>query len=360
MAGPGDKPIDLSEFTADVAARTSESEEALTRRASTDPSEDALWTAVRHRPEYELQAEREALEGITSQYPDELKRLFRWFGGNQDWDPEGGVLNPIAGEREGFAPPSVEEIRDALAENPELYAEKIRQGFTRLLIVPEGGHLAWMLDAYTRTVSKLARGGVLGSEYSDAAGYEQIRFSLDHMARADLWGYVVDENTDELQTKEERIQTKGRDAAWRAYLVQDTAERELRNPLATEKALIMPSQTVMVVTQRGETYDWSILGTDLTEGEVGLTPESYIALSMQYLLEHDDLLDTDGTTALFGIRAHDESLGMPYMSRRSGSHKLGFSISDGHLHAPGDRQYVVDGVRTAVPIRMPLSEDGGS
>jgi hypothetical protein len=349
------EPVDFSDFTADVAARTGESSENLTGRSEpVAEGEDVLLDHAARLPDALF--EREPLLEIAAQYDAATKRLFEWFGGHEDWRPEGGVLQPLDGHGKEFILPTREHIMDALDANPELYSEKIKQGFTKLLIVPEGAHLAHLMDAWNRL---LQRGIALPSGSSQkAVGWTLGKHRIDDMcdlARTEF-GYV-ESYGDEPVIKADRLAEEGVNSAWRVCLVQDIASEGRGDAVRGESVTVTASRP-FVKARRDGGFARCVLGTGATRGEQGLTPESYLALSADYLLQHGKLLDAASYTVLLGFKPVETEGGVIYMARDSDDHKLTFDLRPS-TEIPGVTvPNRFSGLRTVVPIPLLIDESG--
>lgn len=346
-----DQPIDLSDFVADVAQRTGETADSLTGRVGTGArSDDVL--RVTARTENEKSLEEEVFHALGEQYVHARFSLREWFGTSREVTIGMRELKPTAANGQSYPIPEWDSIAEALRENLGLYRLKYSQGFSRLLLVPEGAELPSMFVAVTEALKDRGRRNLLDEScYADGA----LSLSQSGTERlADMRGIgYVDEYSTRPRSKRLRLASEGAALAWRVYLVQDIQSEERENLPGDETALIYGGKAPIVTARRGRKVVQSALGRGKLRGEVGLTPEAYLALSMQYAFETGRLLDTKSATPLLGVEPYEEKDGVLYMTRQWANNMLEFTISATHLQSFAPQKGVVYGVRTAVPIRIP-------
>lgn len=350
MAKP-DQIIDHSDFVADVAQRTGETADTLTGRIGTDArSDDVLRVAA--RIEHEKSLEEEVFHALGEQYTHARLSLEEWFGESREVTVGMRELRPTAANGESYPIPEWDSIAEALQESLELYTLKYSQGFTRLLLVPEGAELPPMFTAVTEALKDRGRRNLLDEScYADGA-LSLSQSGTERMAGMRGVGYV-DEYSKRPRSKKLRLASEGAALAWRVYLVQDVESEERENLPSDETALIYGGKAPIITARRGGKMVQSVLGRGKMRGEVGLTPEAYLALSMQYVFETGRLLDTKAATPLLGVEPYEEKDGVLYMTREGTGNMLQFTISDSHLQTFAPEKGIVYGVRTAVPIRFP-------
>ncbi len=345
-----DGPIELGDFTADVAQRIGGSAEELTRRGGTEAREDVLLQAAAREERTELRRE-EVIHALGEQYTPERMRLLSWFSADLEWIPGQHALRPVAGDGELYPIPEWDDIEIALRENQEFYAAKFEQGFTRLLIVPEGAELSALLSGANDELMRQGKKNALDVSCYANGGLSLSMVGVENMARMQDVGYV-DEFSKKPRSKKQRLRSQGAHLAWRVYLVQDIEEENRENVPLDETATLHVGKAPIITARRGGKWVESVLGRGKMRGEVGLTPEAYVALSMQYTLDTGRLLDMKFETTLLGVRPNDERDGVLFMTRSGQSSALDFNISDLHWDTDERTTGTVTGVRTAVPVRF--------
>ena len=353
-----DQQIDFSDFTAEVADRTGSTPEQLTDRSDGTVSRDSDLLA-RARAERAPDGSSEIIAEVLWQYDTERKRVLGWVGSSPDMDSETYELI-YGGER--LAPmPTFEQIHDALHANPEVYARKIEQGFTKLLIVPFGARITTLLDAYQQDVTIASEGGALLDSDGTPIDEEAMPAVTEDPAlyvNADTHKrvcYSPEGIPNRARTKEEEIVNQAV-SGWQVLLVEDVSAPGLENAdIRNKVAFFEDGFGPLVMMQARDGVSDAALGRGDLEHEVGLTLESYLALAHQYLCEERKLLDLRSTTLLLGMYEKAEKM-IPIVSRDSASRVLQIDELSTVVSATGAAT-TYEGVRTAVLVDM-LPEHG--
>ncbi len=308
--GP-DQPIDLSEFTEDVARVTGETVGEIAGR--TPESADDLLAASRKKEE------RENREKVIERLPKELQGVleeYRHCVGRLSWllerQPGTGALGCKRIDGHFAIMPNMLEVAERLKANETEYLQKVREGFDTLLIVPFGMRLDAMQDKY-RLVLDSARsigGGVFDSEGKPfeipSNPTKNSAVQDEPIERTKPYYYGTPSMTE--QRTKDRILEEESTEAWRVFLVEDPVAKGLID-LPT-KEHVAASRTI------DQARDWLYpygafatrprvyqdrLQTDRTfRGEQGMDLETYLVLAMRQLEVGRQALDIHSQTVLLG------------------------------------------------------------
>ena len=153
-----DQPIDLRDFTREVARVSGKDAATFTGRGEGD-NVDAPLLAVAQ------QDSGESIQDLIDTLPTELQAVVSEYEhqvatieGLLERHPETNV--PVCLTIEGhFAEiPSMREVAERLKADEETYRRKAREGFSHLLLVPFGMRLDMFEEAYNQTLSFAVKG----------------------------------------------------------------------------------------------------------------------------------------------------------------------------------------------------------
>lgn len=160
------EPVDFSDFTADVAARTGSSADELSGRAGPAEAADPLVASARESQARHSSAESSssdlASRSILPLYEGEVERLKQWVKPRKNSIIE--ALDTLAySERNGIdhEAPSLEQLAERIAQNPRLYAEKVEEGFDDLCLVPNALPFGAASNEFIETARTVALRGEL-------------------------------------------------------------------------------------------------------------------------------------------------------------------------------------------------------
>ena len=294
-----------ADFTAAVAAETGVPAAELTRRADpvVDPDDNLL--ALAKAANAGRKAERggdlpDILRPLADQYEDQVQKLLAIGCELRD-----GSLSFTGIDGQVYTLPDQEGIEKLLAEKADLLIEKSEQGFDRLLLVPFGMSIDHLAEQYEAALREAHANGRLcdvdGSQLD--LNTEQPVYDWVEMRQADLNNEIVydpkrfDDNHGG-KTKAEML-ADGATPGWQILLVEDVERQGLGNNPRENAAQTVGDRPQLVTNHSSNDY-LSKFGEEPYQGEVGLTPEAYIALVLNELKEHGKVLDTETGTFLTG------------------------------------------------------------
>jgi len=187
--------------------------------------------------------------------------------------------------------PSYDEILKRLEANAELLEQKREQGFTELLLVPIGTPLSFLIDR-TRDliVKKHKEGKLLGTdgEKPELDENEPVYVANEYQD-ADKNGDLVyypknfDQTNHGGKTKEEIIAETG---GWQLELIEDLPDLPAKGK-GKEKA----GRKQFDAVQSPEQYLAKIQTDSQYANEQFTTPEAQLAYFIQYLVQHNQVID---------------------------------------------------------------------
>ncbi len=363
MSDPSSRqPVELADFTAEVAQATGEKADALSRRPGVEAIDPLLARAEAAEPlqHQDSLAERieqlpEGLRDIADQYQEQFSALT--FAKLMDMDPSSGEFGCTTIEGAFAKFPSLSEVVDRILDDAEGYAAKVDQGFNRLLLVPFGMRLDQLQDGYDHVLAEQlkTKGHVV------AGGSQLVTMRTSHLAPAAdtqieplerVQGYrYVSFHREE--TKDGLLQGDP-DMAWRVFLVEDPTECDLVD-------LPVRSNTAhqRVDAGRGRLYPFRDAKTtpqelqkELNEavfrGEQGMDRETYYTLALQELRRTGQVLDCFSKTVLLGTYEdfNDSMQISRYYPTASFESNPGFIVYQSHL----DDDRLEAGLRTVVEV----------
>ena len=222
--------------------------------------------------------------------------------------------------------PSVEEIKNHFLSNPNI-KQKVDQGFTRLLIVPFGALLKFLVEKTETLIRKHKIEGKLldrnGKELihcePDAVSISTSQLMADVSGELRYYSDFFDWDTCNGQTKKELLSTVSSKSPFLGYhillLQQDTTIPE-------EGAGV--SRGGRRAMERGKTpheYLKELRSNPVYVGEQGLTPEDWLALFSTNLNQNNTVIDdtgngVDGVKFLIGSYFYqDHSVPLAHWSR---------------------------------------------
>lgn len=358
MADPG-APMDFTDFSARVARQAGVSEGELTDRRSPNNAAEAILVA-KARTERAPESDIELLQDLVDQYLVERQRVVTWLGSIDALDERSTEL--FYGDERLSAMPTHEELREALVASASFYADKYRQGFTRLLVVPFGATIERLTAAYQGSVAECIKNGELLAPDGSSIDFQSASVTDDEIRirATDTNGtcrYVERGKIGEGITKRAAIQAQPF-RGWQILLVEDIEAEDLSTVRPADAIDYIDRKKPPILTRfRKERTECDVLGEGPFIGEIGLTPESYLALADQYLYEHGKVLDTEGSrcTVLLGVYKSEPNRHI-YMGRPNEFNQLTLGAWYGFDHS-GQTLPKFTGVRTAVPVDLSIAAE---
>jgi hypothetical protein len=191
-------------------------------------------------------------------------------------------------ELNGEMPPTLAQIQTGFAENPQFFKEKIKQGFTKLIIVPAGAGIEVLRQKYAQLLRNHASASTLFGEGAPGVSALNAGKALNTAEPVYKWdGYdkqqmvylptSFDKNNHGGLTKDEFIAQRG---AWQVLLVEETPiPRKGRGQIINGR-----KQLEAELSPIG--YLGLIKGDPMYTGEEGMTPELSL---MKYITRLEQL-----------------------------------------------------------------------
>ncbi|MEK7586993.1 MAG: AAA family ATPase [Patescibacteria group bacterium] len=260
---------------------------------------------LKNRAEALLGEEGKESESSLDSWPEHFRS--QYDSGHQIWEKL-GLIQRLSGGGEGlvgingqeYAFPTFAEIAKRLEAKKELIKEKIKQGFTRLLIVPFGSRIDDLMEKYKQLIlGHHSQGKLLATKKNLTDPNQLLELDInkpfwiwDQYKNADLEGNLVYypkefiKDTDKKKgghggkTKTE-ILAENENAGWSVVLV----ENDPNIPRAGQGKIFNSRQRL----EAGKTPTEYLAELDSVES--GLTPEGWLTLAIIYLEETNQVID---------------------------------------------------------------------
>ncbi len=274
--------------------------QALTKKADASIDDDAVFdAAVNEINEKLLAAELEQLDeliGIKKQYESQLEVLRNAGLLSQLSDGSDGIIGVDATE---YPIPSLLSIVQRFCEDGnkyELLRRKVEQGFTKMIMVPFASQLHLLLFAYAeRLRAHKAADQLFGVSDSPAAnpltGVQELQLDMNvptftrsayNTQKPVYFPTSFDPENHGGLTRQEAISQKG---AWQVYLIEETPIP--KKDQGANKNGRRQLEAGLKFTQ----YLEMLQADPQYEGEIGLTPESWLMRAMTRLKERGEVID---------------------------------------------------------------------
>jgi hypothetical protein len=191
----------------------------------------------------------------------------------------------------GTPRPTLEQVRDRLLAKQELCAQKIEQGFRKLLLVPFGMSISDLAKLYEDELKEHNVKGMLFAEADPATplaldtnqpvlvwdGYknEEMRYFPDQFDQANPSGFSKQEVLD-------------RDGPWQVVLVEDTPIPRVGN------GQVLLGRKQLEAGESPGAYLAKLKTDPQYAGEEGLTPELWLMKALTRLAEQNQVIDDHG------------------------------------------------------------------
>ena len=237
----------------------------------------------------ETQERLEKKFDLKKQYQEQVKALIET--NVIELLPDSGKLGVYDINNQECPIPSYEEILKRMEKNAEFLEKKKEQGFTKLLLVPIGTPLSFLIDR-TRDliVKKHKQGKLLGTDGEKLELNEsQPVYAGDIYKDADKTGDLVyypqkfDKKNHGGKTKEEMIKETG---GWQIELIEDLPDLP-----GEKKGKEVGGRKQMEANQSPEQYLKTQQTDKQYEGEKFTTPEAQLMYFIQYLQTNNQVID---------------------------------------------------------------------
>ena len=191
--------------------------------------------------------------------------------------------------------PSYEEIRERMKAETEMLDKKREQGFTRLLLVPIGMKLSEIVDKAGKLIIKKHKDGkLLGTDGTKLELDENQPIYVDDIYKdADVKGDLVygvkkfDKVNHGGKTKEELLKDKDNpNPGWQVMFIEDMPDLP-----AQGKGKEIEGRKQLEANQSPEQYLETIQTDKQYQGEQFTTPEAQLIYLLQYLQNHNQMID---------------------------------------------------------------------
>ncbi len=194
--------------------------------------------------------------------------------------------------------PTPQEIEAALGNDP-VYAEKMRQGFTKLIIVPFAAPLGFLSSALGKATARASEKSPLVSTNGDPleCNTDEPIYVWDEYNNADVVGKLI-YNPKQFTPQNHGGTTKqallkNPKEAWRVYFLEENADIPRQGQIKTI------NERPQIESNKTPTEYLALVQTPPYTHESGLTPEAEIIHALHHLKVHNRIInDYQGTGSL--------------------------------------------------------------
>ncbi|MFA6428258.1 MAG: hypothetical protein WCW02_01815 [Candidatus Buchananbacteria bacterium] len=200
-----------------------------------------------------------------------------------------GKLGIEAINKKEYPIPTLEKIEEMIIEKRKFLETKIPQGFVKLVIVPFGLPLDYLIKAYGDALSEHhQQGKLLDTQNKPLKLTEEPINDWAGYAKADEKGDLVyfpqaySKTTHQGKTKQELLPTQ----AWQVLLLEDLPDLPAESKGKTVNGRQQPESN-----QSPNNYLKQLQTDPQYKGEQGLTPESWLVYALTHLAQTKQVID---------------------------------------------------------------------
>jgi len=196
--------------------------------------------------------------------------------------------------------PKVEEIKDSLEKNKEIFAIKMKQGFTDLNIIPFGTELSKLIEIMKKAILKHYQEGKLFTAKNNLEdGYDLVRLDLDENNPIYECGAYYDADTEgELVYYPQEFSENHQGKTKREILAENKKgfivtmqEKNPNIPKANDDPQIMGGRERLRGNKSSNKFLKLLQTQKQYQNEQGQTPEEWITKFLTYLEKHNQVID---------------------------------------------------------------------
>jgi peptidoglycan/xylan/chitin deacetylase (PgdA/CDA1 family) len=257
---------------------------------------------------YEGKEGQELEPWLAQQYEKQIDILRDACG----FELESGEVGITGIDGKDYPAPTQEEIAVLVAENRELIEKKKEQGFTKLLIVPFGMKLEYLIGAYQDVITRHKETNKLFAAKKDASDPNEklVPLELDESKPVWVWDQYDDADVngklvyhpEKFDKKDHQGKTKGellqQGGGWSILLIEDMPNIPETDPKTVGgRTQIDTKGSAMEQFLSGKKvptpkeYLQFIEQETIYSGEQGMTPEDQLMYAITHLEETDQIID---------------------------------------------------------------------
>jgi len=236
---------------------------------------------------------------LPKQYEEKVKILNKL--GILEILPEAKEFGIVGIDGKEYPMPEMEEIKDSLEKNKEIFAIKMEQGFTDLSIIPFGTELSKLIKIMEKTILKHYQEGKLFTAKKNPADENETLEKLDLDKNKPLYkwdGYDNADTKSELIYYPQEFSKNHQGKTKREILAEDKKgfivtmqEKNPNIPKANDKPEIIGGRERLRAGKTPNEYLTFLQNNEQYQNEQGQTPEEWIIKFLTYLEKHNQVID---------------------------------------------------------------------